>query len=122
MPQVSEDAVWGMDEMAAWQEVWIGAVALAWRNPEFKNQLLRNPRKAIAEHFAYNLPPFLELSILDGSKSPEYGWRVHGEDGWVLPMTHLEMVLPGPPPDVKDQAVALADYSAAGRTYPFTTF
>jgi hypothetical protein len=32
------------------------------------------------------------------------------------------MVLPGPPPDMKDQVVALADYSAAGRTYPFTTF
>src|SRR5215510_4670869 len=109
-----------MDEMAQWQEVWIGAVALAWRNPNFRAELLRDARKAIAEHFAYSLPPFLDMTVADGGKDPEYGWRVHGEDGWVLPQTKLVMWLPPPPPDIRDQAVALSDYSAAGRTYPFT--
>jgi ribosomally synthesized peptide (two-chain TOMM family) len=123
MPQVTEDNLWAIDEMLEWQETWLAAVALAWRNPDFKRALLKDPRTAIAERFGYNLPPFLKLSLKDGADlGPTYGWHVQGQDGWVLPVSELEMVLPAPPDDLKDQAVALADYSAAGRTYPFTTF
>jgi ribosomally synthesized peptide (two-chain TOMM family) len=123
MPQVTEDLIWAMEEMLEWQEVWLAAVALSWRDPGFKERLLKDPRTAIAESFGYNLPPFLKLKLTDGSKlPPQYGWHAGGQDGWSLPVSDLDMVLPAPPADIKDQAVALADYSSAGRTYPFTTF
>lgn len=39
---------------------------------------------------------------------------------WALPRNLLVYPLP-PPPDVDIRAVAVSDFSAAGRTYPFTT-
>ncbi|MBJ6763805.1 BMA_0021/BMA_0022 family TOMM bacteriocin [Myxococcaceae bacterium JPH2] len=40
---------------------------------------------------------------------------------WILPRSLLVYPLPPPPQDVAIEAVALADFSSAGRTYPFTT-
>ncbi|MBU8898650.1 hypothetical protein DRW03_31965 [Corallococcus sp. H22C18031201] len=40
---------------------------------------------------------------------------------WVLPRSLLVYPLPPPPQDVAIEAVALGDFSSAGRTYPFTT-
>lgn len=122
MPQVTEDMIWGMDEMLEWQEVWLGAVALAWRDPDFRAELLADARRAIAVHFEYNLPPHLDLTVKEVPKTGKWGWRTDGEDGWVLPSAMLTVTLPPPPAKLEDQVVALADYSAAGRTYPFTTF
>jgi hypothetical protein len=39
---------------------------------------------------------------------------------WALPRSLLVYPLPPPPQDVSIQAVALGDFSSAGRTYPFT--
>lgn len=126
-----------------WRYVWFSAIALAWKNEEFKQRLLTNAREALEDEFGWQLPGALELEVVafddhgnlykhdrDGSVEVvadkdeldgPYGWMKGSKRAkWVLPPSVLRVVLPPPPAKVEDEVLALANYAAAGRTYPFT--
>ncbi|XXF77620.1 BMA_0021/BMA_0022 family TOMM bacteriocin [Myxococcaceae bacterium GXIMD 01537] len=113
-------------QMLDWRDVWLKAVALAWEDASFKEHLLRDARGALRERLGYELPRFLDFKVVDHGQFPEaqqgreWGWQ--GPTGeWRLPEAKLTFPLPPPPTQERHQAVALADFARAGRTYPFTT-
>ncbi|HWU91208.1 MAG TPA: hypothetical protein VN253_28270, partial [Kofleriaceae bacterium] len=53
-----EDPVKGLDTTIKWQFVWMEAIALAWRDPVFKKQLLADPRATLLEYFRFDLGPY----------------------------------------------------------------
>jgi len=46
-------------------EIWVKVVAKAWDDERFKKELLENPAKAIREHFNYEVPPQVQLEIVE---------------------------------------------------------
>ncbi len=105
-----------------WRDVWMKAVALAWEDPTFKAYLLRDARGALREHLGYELPRFLDFKVVDHEQFPQeqaWGWEKQTGE-WRLPDAQLTFPLPPPPAQERLQAVALADFAKAGRTYPFT--
>jgi ribosomally synthesized peptide (two-chain TOMM family) len=50
-------------QLKGWKNVWLKAIALSWRSPEFTEELIENPRIALAQHFGYALPDYIDLSI-----------------------------------------------------------
>lgn len=126
--ETQEDPIKGLDTTIKWQMVWLEAIALAWRDPEFKAELLKDPRKALRAHFLFDLGPYVKLTVREASPpaggNPARGTRVeqlfNGWDPASDPLTS-EMVMALPPaPRLEDQGVALAFYNASGRAYPFT--
>ena len=123
-----EDPVSGLDTTIKWQMVWLEAIALAWRDAAFKQQLLDNPRAALKEYFNFDLGPYVKLTVREATR-PEGASELTGTKlekafgGWNPgndPLTS-EMIMALPPaPPVEDQAVALSFYNASGRAYPFT--
>jgi len=124
-----EDPIKGLDTTMKWQMVWLEAIALAWRDPAFKQKLLDQPRLALLEYFQFDLGPYVKLTVREATP-PDDGAaaaatnRLHqafgGWDPGADPLrTEMIMALP-PPPKVEDQAVALSFYNASGRAYPFT--
>jgi ribosomally synthesized peptide (two-chain TOMM family) len=136
-------------QLKGWKNVWLKAIALSWRNPEFKQELIENPRIALAQHFGYTLPNYIDLTVFeandpqnhtpvtqvnDGRRTDaehenvkersahrEYGY--HPEEGgspWVMPNNQINLPLPPPPANLKDQAIALASFSNSN-SYPFST-
>ena len=123
-----EDNAWSTwKQMLDWRDVWLKAVAMAWEDPAFKEYLLRDARGALREHLGYELPRFITFKVADHSAFPqgqpgqEWGWTGPRKGEWQLPPAELTFPLPPPPAQEKQQAVALADFARAGRTYPFTT-
>lgn len=122
-----EDPVSGLDTTIKWQMVWLEAIALAWRDPTFKSELLANPRHALKAYFNFDLGPYVKLTVREatapkGDHPPSSKFQ-HAFNGWDPahdPLTS-EMIMALPPaPKVEDQAVALSFYNASGRAYPFT--
>lgn len=117
MSQVDDYSPEAWAKMMHWQTIWLRTIAKAWSDEEFKNQLLADARNAIGEAFNYDLPWTLNLTV----KEPETTEKA-GRNYWDLndlPDMELTMYLP-PKPDLRHQAVAIADYAETGRTYPFT--
>ena len=46
--------------------------AEAWRNPQFKKELLENPRAAITKHLKINIPDELEISVIEETPKHMY--------------------------------------------------
>jgi ribosomally synthesized peptide (two-chain TOMM family) len=122
-----EDPISGLDTTIKWQMVWLEAIALAWRDPEFKAELIQDPRRTLRAHFLFDLGPYVKLTVREatpGDDNASRGTRVeklfNGWDPASDPLTS-EMIMALPPaPKVEDQAVALSFYNASGRAYPFT--
>lgn len=108
------------ETMLEWQYVWLRAVAESWENAEFRAALLTDARAALKQKLGYELPRTMHLIVFE----PEHGGYVvqDGVGNWVLPKNELHLPLPPKPKDEYSQAIALADYNNAGRSYPFTTF
>jgi ribosomally synthesized peptide (two-chain TOMM family) len=122
-----EDPVKGLDTTIKWQMVWLEAIALAWRDPEFKKKLLAQPRFTLVEYFNFDLGPYVKLTIRECAPpvgNPAAKTRLEQVFGGWDPATdplQSEMIMALPPaPKVEDQAVALSFYNASGRAYPFT--
>ncbi|MFW2374512.1 MAG: BMA_0021/BMA_0022 family TOMM bacteriocin [Gammaproteobacteria bacterium] len=110
-----------------WRIAWARAIALAWRNQVFKKLLKEKPIDAFKE-LGYTLPNGLTLNVEDerdctytpsppeSGKSRKNGWANNES---VLSAT-ITVKLPKQP-KAEFQAIALADYEATGKTYPFTT-
>ena len=115
----TDDSSDAYTKMREWQHVWLRAIALAWHDADFKCLLLEDARTAFAKYLEYDLPTTLELTIFEVD-SDDVEWNDQGNVDWhELPPNRLQMPLP-PAPKLEDQAIAIADYADAGRTYPFT--
>jgi ribosomally synthesized peptide (two-chain TOMM family) len=111
----------GLDfsDITEWKEVWLQAIALAWKSEDFKQRLMKNPREAFAHAFQFDIPGTMELRIeeLDDKK---FGWQKDGNTEWVLPGPIVHLFLP-PRPALEEQAVALSNYAASVYSFPFST-
>ena len=47
-------------------------VAEAWSNPQFKKELLENPRAAITKHLKINIPDDMEISVIEETQKHIY--------------------------------------------------
>ncbi len=117
-----ENPLEGLESNEAWRYAWSRAVAKAWQDPKFQDLLLTDTIAAL-KTFDYDVPNGLKLDVKKYEGNEAYQEQ-NGVNGWIH-MTnelssHVTMILP-PAPAVDEQAIALADYQATGRTYPFTT-
>lgn len=124
-----EDPVSGLDTTIQWQMVWLEAIALAWRDEQFKQQLLTDPRATLRRYFNFDLGPYVKLTVREASPPPADAdphpahKLAHAFGGWDPAQDPLtsEMIMALPPkPRTEDQGVALSFYNASGRAYPFT--
>lgn len=123
---------WTVD--VKWRAVWLRAIAKAWQDEAYKQRLLTRPEEALRE-VGYLMPEFhaeqLQIVVEEvpaaarpraeyvqtdsGASKHANGWATAGNS---LRST-LTLRLP-PAPPLEDRALAIADYDAAGRVYPFT--
>ena len=108
-------------EQRRWQLVWLRLIADAWKDPKLRKAITKKDadlRGILKKRYNYELNQFLELTIVDteGDVSPKPGAKKPFDK---LPKMELRIALP-PPPRADLQAIALADYADAGRSYPFT--
>jgi len=123
-----EEPIQAISAMMRWQNAWMAAIAMAWASEEDKEALLRDAHTFFKTRCGWEVPEALDLSVSDqpDPSGERTGWYPDGiggdpkQKGWHLARTKVIMYLP-PKPEVKQQAVALANYLATGRTYPFTT-
>ncbi|KVC98409.1 hypothetical protein WI78_12530 [Burkholderia ubonensis] len=111
-----------LESMLEFQKVYLRAIALSWRDPEFKKDLLKNPFDALAKHFGYQSPWIIDLEIVEPES--DYGWKSGGEGSgegkWHLPLNTMWVGIPEKPAPLSEEAVALAAYCDAGPSYLFT--
>lgn len=108
-----------------WGVIWARIIAKAWADwddtpthKSFKTKLIANPSFIIKKELNYDVNPELDLTIDVSSTGTYDSQKLDPWDG--LTKHKLTMYLPKPPlPD--QHAVALADYTDTGRTYPFTS-
>jgi ribosomally synthesized peptide (two-chain TOMM family) len=122
---------------AIWRSVWLRTVARAWRDEDFKSRLVGAPTddgtspstKAALGEAGLSFPEFfnklieIEVKEYEGDDLKNYranpkgnGWKHFGSDL----RCRLTLTLPPKPDDPQDFAIALADYEAGGRVYPFS--
>ena len=112
-----DNAVPALESLLEFQEVYLRAIALSWRDQEFRNALLDNPFDALGRYFDYQCPWLLELKVSD--PGPGYGWDA-GKQRWRLPHGSMTFGVPVRPQPVAEEGIALAIYNDAGPTYLFT--
>ena len=56
-----------LDMLQNWQDAWLRAVAKAWKDPQYKADLLKDPKKQLAEKEKFKLPDGVSFRIVDGS-------------------------------------------------------
>jgi hypothetical protein len=128
---------------ASWRAAWLRAIATAWQSQQkaqekthagaMKPAVLTKPAAALADE-GFNFEGFfgdlLTIEVKDYTGPKRFnpalhevrggartnGWSHFGDDL----QAKLTLVLPPKPNDAADFAVALADYDAGGRVYPFT--
>ncbi|WP_423382455.1 BMA_0021/BMA_0022 family TOMM bacteriocin [Burkholderia sp. LMG 32019] len=109
-----------LESMLEFQKVYLRAIALSWRNHQFKDELLEKPLETLAKYFGYQCPWIIDIEIVktDG----DHGWTEHrdGSATWNLPRNVMTVGIPEQPKDPDEEAVALAAYCDAGASYLFT--
>ena len=105
------------ESMLEFQEVYLRAVALSWKDPAFRQALLHNPEQALADYFAYRCPWNVVLKVREASGDGQ-GWDKEARR-WKLPPVRTTFGLPAAPA-IDEQLVAFAAYNDAGPTYLFT--
>ena len=58
-------------EVADWRKEYAKVVAKAWSDPDYKAQLLSNPRTALAE-VGFEVPADFEISVIENSPKKKY--------------------------------------------------
>ena len=110
------------ESMLEFQEVYLLAIALAWKDETFKNMLLEHPKRALSHYYGYVCPWNLTLKVTEPPEGgPEdYGWNTKEKDAWHLPNSALTFGVPILPDENEEVCIALASYNDAGPTYLFT--
>ena len=116
-----EDVISGLRADDEWKYTWARAVAKAWESEEYRELLLNDATAALLQ-FGYTIPMGTKLNVEKYTGEHEF-IDLDGSNGWIHFKNELAssvtMVLP-PTPTLEKRAIALADYQATGRTYPFT--
>ncbi|WP_019615211.1 BMA_0021/BMA_0022 family TOMM bacteriocin [Psychromonas ossibalaenae] len=117
-----EHVILGLKDDEEWKYAWARAVAKAWECPQFRELLLTDAETAVRE-FGYKMPLGTKLKVENYAGDNAFQ-EEKGLNGWAHFKNELAseviMVLP-PTPQLEKRAIALADYQATGRTYPFST-
>lgn len=109
-----------------WQTIWPQLVAMAWANESFKAELIRDPLGTIKTVFndRFEFPAYVDLEVADVPPGNEgqtlYGYAAN-YGVWKLPNAKLKLYLPPRPAD-HDAPLALINYQASGRIFPFSSF
>lgn len=104
------------DKFLKLRSVVIQSVALAWHDPNFKEEFKENPINAMRVYFNYEFPFDILFSGKKEARDEDYQWNPAGTGGWVGPNNALEMILPPKPPKGQE-AIALAAYNANHLTF-----
>lgn len=120
-----------------WRSAWLRAIARAWKDAGFADRLFRAPTedgtapetKLALGEVGLSFPEFfnnlieIEIKPYEESEAKQYeagqqgnGWKHFGHDL----RARLTITLPPKPEQPEDFALALADYDAGGRVYPFS--
>lgn len=117
-----EGVIAGIRGLDQWRMAWARSVAYAWKSAENTQELISNP-ESVFRKFKYTLPPGLTLEVEQYQGDEEYKYK-DGVNGWIHMLDDLSgkvtMILPPKPQNEAHLAMALADYDATGKTYPFT--
>ncbi|WP_437579913.1 BMA_0021/BMA_0022 family TOMM bacteriocin [Sorangium sp. So ce887] len=97
--------------LEAFQLAWLRATALVWKDPNNLELLKSDPRRFLRTSCEYDLPRNVELTVCASQQVPpagrRWGWDArHGI--WSLPRAQVTLYIP-PPPELAEQAVALAE-------------
>jgi ribosomally synthesized peptide (two-chain TOMM family) len=114
-----DNAIPSYESMLELQEVYLRAIALSWRDPEFKRALLADAADALARYFDYRSPWLIDLKVKEPEPSSGYGWNCTTKK-WKLPPPTLTFGIPTQPVDTIEEPIALAAYNDAGPAYLFT--
>lgn len=116
-----EDVIFGLRSDEEWKYAWARAIAKAWESDEYRALLLSDAEAALLQ-FGYTMPLGTKLNVESYSGEHQFEDKEKA-NGWLHFKNELAssvtMVLP-PAPAVEKRAIALADYQATGRTYPFS--
>ncbi|MCH9672150.1 MAG: BMA_0021/BMA_0022 family TOMM bacteriocin [Gammaproteobacteria bacterium] len=116
----------------AWQDAWLRAIARAWEDPAFKDKLLTDAAVAF-DMLGWTLPVGLSLNVRDynGANAYEANEKTTDPDGNAVYVNgwskmrgelagEVTVILP-PTPPAEQRAMALIDFQASGKVYPFTS-
>ncbi|MDI3291373.1 BMA_0021/BMA_0022 family TOMM bacteriocin [Polyangium sp. 15x6] len=53
------------EPVSDFSELWVRVITKAWNDETFKRELLADPAKALEAHFNYQLPPDVQLEIVE---------------------------------------------------------
>jgi ribosomally synthesized peptide (two-chain TOMM family) len=102
------------DRFIAYRAATMQAIALAWRDPKFRDEFIENPKKALKKGVGYDFPFNMDLRVDPDSATWEprtvADWRVNQRNV-------LQMVLPPRPKDAADRVEALAAFNAKHITF-----
>ncbi len=135
----NEPLVPGLDIIYNWRYAWMRAIAVAWENEEFKVRLLNNPKEALEElgftgkstsgNDKVDLYSLLDIKIEEAEANDNSHYQDKNGDlkgnGWLKAIENgelkmeLTLKLPSAPKE-SQRAIALTEYDAAGKIYPFT--
>lgn len=112
----------GYESLLEFQEVYLLAIALTWKDPVFKEKLLSDPMMALEHYFGYKCPWNITLKVTDVPTGGvnDYGWETKHPNKWHLPRNSITFGLPMMPERDDEVCIALASYNDAGPTYLFT--
>jgi ribosomally synthesized peptide (two-chain TOMM family) len=110
------------ESLLVFQEVYLLAVALSWKDEKFKEKLKEDPLLALEHYFGYRCPWNLTVSVAepDTTSAEEYGWNTKYENKWHLPNNSITFGIPVPPEKNEEVCIALASYNDAGPSYLFS--
>lgn len=110
------------ESLLEFQEVYLMAIELSWRDETFKKLLQEQPRLALERYWGYKLPWNIDLKFVepDPNSSEKYGWNTSKPNQWHLPKHSLTFGVPEVPEEDDEVSLALAMYNDAGPTYLFT--
>jgi len=111
------NAVPTQESMLEFQEVYLRAIALSWKNAAFKDALLKNPNDALARYFDYLCPWIINLKVSEAPAGS--GWDA-AKQSWSLPPNAMTFGVPVRPKVSDEESIALAAYNDAGPCYLFT--
>jgi ribosomally synthesized peptide (two-chain TOMM family) len=110
-----------------WGVVWSRAIAKAWADwsddpKSFKSRLIKDPITTFCHDLDYPINIELALKVeVDDKAVYSPNLSQPGKDPWDMKKNELKLYLPAPPKNHALHAIALADYTDTGRTYPFTS-
>ncbi|WP_338848121.1 BMA_0021/BMA_0022 family TOMM bacteriocin [Massilia sp. W12] len=114
-----DNSIPSYETLLEFQLVWVRAVALSWKDPEFKRALIHDARDALLRYFGYQYPWAANISAYEPQGN--FGWDDNARK-WTLPNGEITISIPKKPTGdlVQDIPLAIASYNDCGPLYLFT--